>query len=427
MTDTTETPTPKRTQQAGSGGEGVRPIDSWETDFDHTHPDYAANAPQIWDELRDTCPVARSERFGGMWLPTRHEDIAAIAANENGWYTSHEVVVNQYSADDVMPPPIGGAPPITSDPPFHVDARRLLLAPFAPKKVNELVPFATDFCHSLLDSALAKAADSDGVFDAALDYTQAIPVRVIAEMLGLPAEDGDIFRTFIHHIVENPIERELEEEETAEYYLDRHIAEHAANPKPAGEGDLIDHLLGVELYGEKLAPEHVRGTILLLIVAGIDTTWSSIGSALWHFAQNPDDLKRFRDEPEVRPFAIEEFLRAYAPVTMARRVAEDHELAGCPMKAGDWMLLPFPAANRDPDMFEDADKFIIDRQKNRHGAFGLGIHRCLGSNLARMELTVALDVFVERVNEFELVDPASVRFSTGQIRGPRELPIRVHS
>ncbi len=95
------------------------------------------------------------------------------------------------------------------------------------------------------------------------------------------------------------------------------------------------------------------------------------------------------------------------------------------MKKDDWLLLPFPAGNRDPEAFEDADKFVIDRQKNRHGAFGLGIHRCLGSNLARMELSVALDVFVDRIRDFSLVDPANVRFSTGQIRGPRELPVSV--
>lgn len=400
------------------------PVTDWHTDFDHTHPDYAANAPQIWDELRSECPVARSERFGGMWLPTRHDDIAAIAANDNGWYTSKRVVVSE-AEDSSMPAPIGGAPPITSDPPFHADARRLLLAPFAPKEINKLIPFTRDFCHGLLDTALAKAADT-GTFDAAVDYAQHIPVRVIAEMCGLPPEDGDLFRRFIHQIIENPVARDLAEEDTIEYYLDRQIEKHVANPRSGEDGDLIDHLLEVELHGNKLEPGHVRGTLLLLLIAGIDTTWSAIGSSIWHLAQNPDDLARYRDDESVRLFAIEEFLRAYAPVTMARLVAEDHELRGCPMKKGEWVLLPFPAANRDPEMFDQADEFVIDRQRNRHGAFGLGIHRCLGSNLARMELGVALDVFVERVGEFSLLDPATVRFSTGQIRGPRELPLQVN-
>jgi len=400
------------------------PVSDWQTDFDHTHPDYAANAHQIWDELRSECPVAHSERFGGMWLPTRHEDIEAIAKNADGNYTSQGVVVSEVRPG--IEPPIGEAPPITSDPPFHAPARKLLLEPFAPKQIKALEPFARQACHELLDNALAKS-DDQGWFDAAIDYSQNIPVRVIAEMLGLPPEDGDKFRTFIHHIIENPIERDIPEEDTIDWYFDEQIAKRRANPKPSGEGDLIDHLLGVEIFGEPLAQEHVRGTVILLLVAGIDTTWSAIGSAIWHLAQNPADLARFRDDPQVRPFAIEEFLRAYAPVTMARIVAQDHELNGCPLKKDDWLLLPFPAANRDPEAFEDADKFVIDRQKNRHGAFGLGIHRCLGSNLARMELAVALEVFVERVQEFSLVDPSKVRFSTGQIRGPRELPISVNS
>ena len=314
-----------------------QPVESWETDFDHTHPDYAANAHNIWDDLRGRCPVAHTDRFGGVWLPTRHEDVAAIAANEHGWYTSQGVVVSEIRPE--IDAPIGGAPPITSDPPFHAPARKLLLEPFAPRKIKALEPFARDFCHTLLDGALAKNQEQ-GWFDAAVDYAQDIPVRVIAKMLGLPPEDGDIFRNFIHLIIENPVERDLAEEDTIEWYLDQQIARHKADPKPPGEGDLIDHLLNVEIFGEPLSPEHVRGTVILLLIAGIDTTWSAIGSAIWHLAQNPGDLARFRDEPEVRPFAVEEFLRAYAPVTMARIVAEDHELGGCDLKQGDWLLLP---------------------------------------------------------------------------------------
>ena len=122
---------------------------------------------------------------------------------------------------------------------------------------------------------------------------------------------------------------------------------------------------------------------------------------------------------------MEELLRFYAPVTMARIAATDTEIGGCPVAARDWVLLPFPAANRDPEAFERADEFVIDRQRNRHVAFGLGIHRCLGSNLARMELRVALEEWMARIPEFEVSDPAGVRWSTGQVRGPRTLPVRI--
>jgi cytochrome P450 len=153
-------------------------------------------------------------------------------------------------------------------------------------------------------------------------------------------------------------------------------------------------------------------------------TWSAIGSSLWHLAAHPDDQARLRADPALLPSAVEEFLRFYSPVTMARYVAEDVEFNGCPMKRGDKVLMAFPAGNRDPEMFEDPDEFRIDRLKNRHFAFGSGIHRCLGSNLARMELSVAIETFLERVPTFELADADAVTWTGGQVRGPRRLPIR---
>jgi cytochrome P450 len=160
------------------------------------------------------------------------------------------------------------------------------------------------------------------------------------------------------------------------------------------------------------------------MIAGIDTTWSAIGASLWHLSQHPDDRRRLAAEPDLMPTAVEEFLRAYAPVTMARLVARDVELNGRRLHEGDWLLLPFPAANRDPEFFPDADQVRLDRVENRHAAFGLGIHRCIGSNLARMELTVALEEWMNRYPDFELTDPTQVTWSAGQVRGPRRVPVR---
>ena len=204
-------------------------------------------------------------------------------------------------------------------------------------------------------------------------------------------------------------------------YLLKHVEKHRENPKD----DLIGYLLNATIFDQPLTEEHVVGTIVLLLIAGIDTTWSAIGSSLWHLAGNAEDLARLVAEPELMPTAIEELLRAYAPVTMARVVAKDTTIGECPVKEGDWVLLPFPAANRDPQEFEDADKVIIDREFNRHAAFGLGIHRCLGSNLARLELRVAVEEFVKRYPRFELADKSAVTWSVGQVRGPRKLPVRV--
>jgi cytochrome P450 len=229
-------------------------------------------------------------------------------------------------------------------------------------------------------------------------------------------------REFVHDVLEGvnkPPEERKAGFDRLDAYLDRHIAAHEGEDRD----DLISYLLGVELMGEKLSQDHVRGSVVLLLLAGIDTTWSAIGSALWHLAAHPEDRRRLVAEPELVPTAIEELLRAYAPVTMARLVAKDVDFHGCPMKQDDWVLLPFPAANRDPKKFEDPDKFIVDREENRHAAFGLGIHRCLGSNLARLELKVAIEEFIRRFTRFELA--GDVTWSVGQIRGPRVLPVRV--
>ena len=204
-------------------------------------------------------------------------------------------------------------------------------------------------------------------------------------------------------------------------YLTEEIEARRTNP---GD-DLISDLLHAEVDGEPVPEAHVLGTAALTLIAGVDTTWSSIGSSLWHLATHPADRRRLVAEPELIPTAIEELLRAYSPVTMARIVAEDVEVAGCPMKAGDRVLLNFPAANRDPDAFPDADTVIIDRAQNRHAAFGLGIHRCAGSNLARMELRVAIEEWLAAIPEFRLEDGAEVTWAGGQVRGPRTIPVVV--
>jgi cytochrome P450 len=221
--------------------------------------------------------------------------------------------------------------------------------------------------------------------------------------------------------VDNSEEQRIAEFEPIEAYFVAQMEDHLANPRE----DLTSFLLNAEIEGQKLSMEHVFGTIVLILVAGIDTTWGAVGASLWHLAHHPEDLSRLVNDPDIMPVAVEEFLRFYAPVTMARLVKEDMEYLGCPTKEYDWILLGFPAANRDPVAFKDADQFIIDRAENRHVAFGLGIHRCIGSNLARLELRVAIEEFIKRYPRFELAEPAAVTWAPGQIRGPRQLPLRI--
>jgi len=401
------------------------PVTDWATDFDHGSPAYAANQHKIWEELKNSgCPIAHTDRYGGTWLPLTHEMVHSIAYDTEH-FSSQGPVVGQLKPselEDSVPAPIGGAPPISSDPPFHGEARRLLLPAFTPKVIDPWRDEVVAICNQLIDDM----GDADHI-DAALQYSQHIPVMVIARMLGLPVEDGDKFRGWVNLVLsgvgEERTEARMQQFMEFNEYLEFHVNDHIENPRE----DLISFLLNAEIFGEKLSPRHVAGSVILLLIAGIDTTWSGIGSSLWHLATNSVDRRRLVENPDMIPTAIEEFLRAYAPVTMARLVKEDMEFHGVQMKKEDWVLLPFPAANRDDKQFANAHEVVIDREENRHAAFGLGIHRCLGSNLARLEMNVAIEVFLQRFPDFSVDANEIVTWSTGQVRGPRSLPFVVNA
>jgi cytochrome P450 len=387
------------------------PVSDWATDWDHLDPHWVEDPYSIWNELRQKCPVAHTDRFGGVYLPTRYKDIRDIAY-DTAHFSSRKVAVRE-----THPPNDRGAPPITSDPPRHRLARMVLLQPFTPQAVARHEPRTRAICNELIDAFIAR-----GACDAAVEYAQHIPVKVIARMLGVPEADGDLFRSWINATLQEGVTddavliRGLVE--MTEYFRP-YVLERRERP---GD-DLISHLVQQKYEdGRTLTDNHVLGSLRLLLVAGIDTTWSGIGSCIWHLATHAEDRRRLVHEPSLMPTAIEEFLRAYAPVTMAREVIEETEVGGCPFKPGQMVMLSFPAANRDPAMFPDADKVVIDRKQNRHAAFGLGVHRCIGSNLARMELTVAVEELLKRIPEFGLAGP--VTWSEGTVRGPRRLPIR---
>ena len=404
------------------------PVKDWKTDYDIFAEEYKKDPFPIWDELREQCPVAHTERWEGSWMPTRYEDLFKIAQDIQH-FSSRDVLVapggagrdpddpdfNEEEIPEALRDYDAGAPPITSDPPIHTWARRLLLPPFSVKAIAQWEPHTRALCASLVDGFADK-----GRCDGAVDYAQQIPPRVIAKMIGIPEEEAGTFTEWVRNFLElglTNVELQGEASRNIFMYLWDRIQEHKDDPKD----DLITYLLSAEVDGEPVPEPHVLGTCFLLLVAGIDTTWSSIGSAIWHLAQHPEDRKRLIEEPDLITKAVEEFLRAYSPVTMARYVAEDHQYNGAKMHEGDKVLMNFPAANRDPRKFTDPDKFIIDREENPHIAFGVGIHRCAGSNLARMEMRVSIEEFLKRIPDFQLEDPDAVTWAGGQVRGPRTM------
>jgi cytochrome P450 len=387
------------------------PVVDWTRDFDHNHPDWSNDPHAIWDDLRSRCPVAHTDRYRGVYLPVRHDDIRAIAYDTDH-FSSRRISILE------KPPISAPIPPVTSDPPKHRPQRTMLLPAFTPAAIAELAPVTRQMCNELIDAFIAA-----GQCDAAADYASHVPTRVISRMLGVNERDGDRFRTWIHDLAGDGVEdgvvftRVIRE---IDAFFRAEIAARRSNTR----SDLIGFLMGQTIDGEPLSEQHLLGTLRLLLLAGIDTTWSSISHTLLHLARTPEHRRRLVAEPTLMPTAIEEFLRVFAPVSVARLVVKDQEVGGCRFAAGEMVLLPYPAANRDPEKFERADEVVLDRHENRHSTFGLGIHRCIGSNLARMELTVAIEEWLRRIPEFELEEGAGLNWSRGLVRGPRSVPVR---
>jgi cytochrome P450 len=391
-----------------------RPVTVCAIDLDWLDPSWGAGSTEIWQSLRDAgCDVAFTERFGRAWMPIGYETISEVAYDTDH-FSSFRVSVSHPDS------PVRPAPPITSDPPEHHEQRRLLLPAFSPKAIDPLHDETRRYCRELIERL-----DGLDVADAAGDYSQHIPVHLIAHMVGVPESDADVFRDWIFRNFQlGPIDPNVKvrlQEDMAAYFdelLDARIAEPA--------DDLATHVTRAELGGQPIPRELQRGYLSLMILAGIDTTWSAIGSGLWHFGTNPHDRDRLCGLPFNDPLwrmASEEVLRFYSPVTMARQVVADTQVGECPVRKGEQVLLTFPAANRDPAVFDRADEFVIDREINRHAAFGLGVHRCVGSNLARLELLVALQEWLAAFPNYEVDPTRETTWVGGQVRGPRFVPV----
>lgn len=385
-------------------------------DYDLFSPEFLRDPARVWEEVRQGgCPVAHSDRWGGSWMPVRYDDIAVVARDAEH-FSSRAIEVS-----GPVPGERGGLflPPLTTDPPDHEGQRRLLLPMFAPNRIAELEPLARSVAREAAEGLAER-----GSGDAVIDFAQAIPIAVLGELIGVPAAFADQFRDWIVRMLRigarDQAVRTKVVGEILEFF-DGLLAERSTEPG----GDLISFMAHAEIDGEPLNHKLKLGSCVLFMIAGADTTWSALGASLWHLATYPDDRARLLAEPSLLDGAVEEFLRVYAPVATARLTKTDVCLAGRAVPARERVLLLFAAANRDPDVFEDPDTVDLGRRQNRHLAFGAGVHRCLGSNLARMELKVGLEEWLRAIPDFSLTGPDGVRWTGGQVRGPETLEFKV--
>jgi cytochrome P450 len=392
-----------------------KPVTDWANDFDIFDPIYVADPYPIFAGLRASgCPIAHTDRFNGVSIPLTWDAVREIAY-DTGTFSSYRLMIREKKRDDNLAG--GNVPPLTSDPPEHRAHRLPLIAPLLPAEVEKLRPSVQAICNALIDGFADK-----GAFDASDDYAKNVATRAVASLMGLPEADGGKFHDWLHRFfVDGAADANALKSVYAElsFYMLGLVFDRKKNPRD----DIVSYLTQAEFNGEKLRDEYVAAAIRVILFAGIDTTWSAIGAALWHLATHPDDQTRLRNDPDLMPTAIEELLRAYAPVSVGRLIKADATVAGCPLKAGEMVLLSYPSANRDPAKFENPDVVMLDRKENPHAAFGFGIHRCVGAHLARMEMTVAIETLLARIPSFRIAPGKEAVWQPGMLRGPRTVPL----
>lgn len=286
---------------------------------------------------------------------------------------------------------------VTSDPPRHRKLRDLVTQQFTPRMVAQLEGRITGIVHRLLDTV-----SSTGRMDVVDDLAHPLPTIVIAELLGVPAEDGKRFRAWSDAILERYLAPEREQQIQAEMggYFWQVIE--ARRQKP--EDDLISALLAAEIDGERLSEREILSFCVLLLVAGNETTTTLIGNAMLCFDTFPETLQMLRENPSFIPNALEEVLRYHAPIkSVHRRAIADISLGGKQIQAGQHLQLMVAASNFDESVFPHALTFDIQRNPNRHIAFGHGIHFCLGAPLARLEARIAFSLLLERFADLRRV------------------------
>ncbi len=346
-----------------------------------------------YKELRENCPVGWSDLYGGFWFLAKNKDIFDAEQDWATFSVAPSMLLPAFGTDEPMIP-------IDIDPPLHGSYRKLLLPLFTPRAVDGLTPLVEQTARDLAD----EVSKSD-VADIGLGYSRPLPSIIFCTLMGYPQEDWHLFDDWVDRIIYgrdvNLEESENAADEVREYLWALVVKRRQEPPKD----DITGRLITAEIDGRPITDKEILNYAYLLFVAGLDTTAWAIRSSLWYLARNPEVQERLRREPELISSAVEEFLRTLSPVqAMARTATKDVEVGGCPIKKGDRVVLAFGSGNRDEDAYENPDEIIIDREQNRHFAFGVGIHRCLGSNLGRREVVVALREFLERVPPFEAVN-----------------------
>jgi cytochrome P450 len=402
---------------AGGGSDGEdraagrpQPDDWCLRHFDHLSDELAQTMPETMSRMRQLCPVAHSAEHGGFWVVTRCEDAVSVAQD---W----EVFSSAYGLSVRPSQGVVRNLPVEADPPEQRVFKRLIAPFFTPAAVAPWEQPTRDLVSRLIDDFIA--GGSCEFMDV---FARPFPSLAFFDLaLNAPAADLEkvAYLASKSSVPNHPDAREcwlgLYE------WIKEFIHQRSAQPP---RGDVVDAVLSAEIDGRPITEDEIIGTVQLLILGGLETTAGALGLMLLRFCAEPEIPASLRREPELIPRAVEELLRLDpAFVSDGRTAVRDAEIGGRSVRTGDKVLIHWASANRDDDELADPDQFTLDRTRNRHIAFGVGPHRCAGSNLARLNLRIALEELLRRLDDIRLQDGAEVRYHAGLTRSPLHPPI----
>jgi len=376
------------------------------------HPAYA--------QLREKEPVARVRVPDGQyaWFITRYDDALEALKNQKFIKDFTKLDDNGSLSDNS----VFTENMLFADLPEHKRLRGLVSKAFTPKMIEEMRGHIQEIADELLEKTSAKDE-----IDLINEFAFPLPIIVICEMLGVPSEDRDKFRTWSNSLIEGAGGEVSEDMQQNMIEFTEYLGQRFATVKENPGNDLISKLIAAEEEGDQLTEKELYGIVSLLIIAGHETTVNLIGNSVMALLENPDQLKLLKNQPELIHSAIEETLRYNDPVefSTSRWAAEDMEFKGQSISKGDLVIIVLNSANHDPTQFKDPEILDITRDSSKHLAFGKGIHACLGAPLARLEGEIAISSFFKRYPNAQLnIDRDDLEWRGGMIvRGVRKLPL----
>ena len=390
--------------------------------FNPMDPEFVADPYPTYHRLRVEDPVHHSPL--GFWVLTRYADVMGMLRDPR--LIKEPIAAFVAARFGIAVPPGLGLSMLDRDPPDHTRLRGLVSKAFTPKALESLRPHI----QQIVDDLLAHAAGK-GRMDLIEEFAYPLPVRVICEMLGVPVADHERFKQWGLDIARGldaimlPPESEVAKRSMAgRHALAGYFRQLIAERRAAPRDDMLSALIATEEAGDKLNEEELLATCILLLVAGHETTVNLIGNGTLALLRHPDQLRKLRENPGLIATAVEELLRYDGPVQRTARIpSEDVTIGGQTIGKGE-MVMPFlGAADRDPAQFRDPDRLDITRADNRHIAFGMGIHFCLGAPLARMEGQIAINTLVQRLPKLGLATDRPEFRQSLTLRGLRTLPV----